>query len=103
MPIIVGADDVVFVSGLPGETTMPDILQGITVSDNFTEPGKITLAQSPIVGTVLTDAVTIATITATDEAGNVATQQVAITCKPYPPLNLRFLAAGLVRTSTGAQ
>jgi hypothetical protein len=70
---------------------MPNILAGVTVTDNISLPAKIKLTQSPAAGTVLTQTVTVATITATDEDGNATIAQVSVVTRMYPPLNLRFV------------
>jgi hypothetical protein len=90
-PTLCGVPSAVYVAGLPGKARMPDILDGVTATDNFSVAGDITITQFPVVGTILAEAVTVAQVTATDEAGNQTVQEVAVITTPYPPLNLRFV------------
>ena len=53
--------------------TVPDVLGGVSVSDNCTPTGAITLSQSPAAGTIVGLGTHTITVTATDASGNSAT------------------------------
>src|SRR5205085_7095989 len=60
-------------AGAGCQAAVPNVLSGVTASDNCSGTNGITLSQSPAAGTLVgLDAHTI-TVTATDEAGNSAT------------------------------
>lgn len=63
------------------EAVVPDLLSGVTTSDNCSETGDINIQQSPAAGTVLNGpaGTTTVTVTATDESGNANNCQVTIT------------------------
>src|SRR5438477_4106824 len=52
---------------------MPNVLRGLSVSDSCTPTNAITLAQSPLAGTLVGPGTNTITVTATDAAGNSAT------------------------------
>src|SRR5205814_8857500 len=55
------------------QAAVPDVLGGVSVSDNCSAPGAITLSQSPAAGTPVGLGTNTITVTATDAAGNSAT------------------------------
>src|SRR5439155_441741 len=55
------------------QAAVPDVLAGVTVSDNCTAAGAIILSQSPSAGTLVGVGTQTITVTATDAAGNSAT------------------------------
>src|SRR5439155_99300 len=70
----------VICSAVPGasadancQAVLPDVLGGVTASDNCTAPGAITLSQSPAASTLVGLGVHVITVTATDAATNSAT------------------------------
>src|SRR5207249_9487641 len=52
------------------QAVLPNVLDGVIVSDTCAGAGAITLIQSPAAGTLLGAGTHIITVTATDEAGN---------------------------------
>src|SRR5204863_5105165 len=52
------------------QAVMPNVLSGVTVSDNCSAPNAITLSQSPAAGTLVGLGLHTITVTATDAAGN---------------------------------
>src|SRR5439155_305350 len=52
---------------------VPDVLGGVSVSDNCSPTNAITLTQSPLAGTLVGLGTNTITVTATDAAGNSAT------------------------------
>src|SRR5205814_1328989 len=54
------------------EALLPNLLSEITVSDNCTAPGSISLQQNPVAGTSLSLGTHPVTLTATDASGNVS-------------------------------
>src|SRR5204862_480071 len=55
------------------QAAVPDVLGGVSVSDNCSAAGAITLSQSPTAGTLVGLGTNTITVTATDAAGNSAT------------------------------
>src|SRR5213076_3218271 len=55
------------------QATVPNVLDGVTVSDNCTAAGAIVLSQSPTAATLVGLGTNTITVTATDAAGNSAT------------------------------
>src|SRR5207237_2179007 len=55
------------------QATVPNVLSGVTASDNCSATNGITLVQSPAAGTLVGLGSTTITVTATDAAGNSAT------------------------------
>src|SRR5205823_3646395 len=55
------------------QATVPDVLGGVTASDNCSPTNAITLIQSPAAGTLVGLGTNTITVTATDAAGNSAT------------------------------
>src|SRR5204862_135046 len=55
------------------QAAVPDVLGGVTASDNCSATNGITLSQSPVAGTLVGLGAHTITVTATDEAGNSAT------------------------------
>src|SRR5437764_1289915 len=55
------------------QATVPDVLGGVSVSDNCSPTNAITLSQSPTAGTLVGLGTNTITVTATDAAGNSAT------------------------------
>src|SRR5204863_186042 len=54
------------------QAALPNVLSGVTVSDNCSAPNAITLSQSPAAGTLVGLGTNTITVTATDAAGNSA-------------------------------
>ncbi|MCK8524385.1 HYR domain-containing protein, partial [Aquimarina sp. D1M17] len=81
-PTITGTGDQTINTGLNNcDAALPNYISTVTVSDNCSAIGNITLAQNPIPGTTITDHNTIqaVTITATDESGNENTYNFNVT------------------------
>src|SRR5439155_1243661 len=57
-------------AGANCQAAVPNVLSGVTVSDNCTSAGSITLSQSPAAGTMVGLGPHTITVTATDAAGN---------------------------------
>src|SRR5207237_4791376 len=55
------------------QATVPNVLSGVTASDNCSATNGITLVQSPAAGTLVGLGTNTITVTATDAAGNSAT------------------------------
>src|SRR5205814_1438872 len=55
------------------QAAVPNVLSGVTASDNCSATNGITLVQSPAAGTLVGLGTNAITVTATDEAGNSAT------------------------------
>src|SRR5213075_655086 len=55
------------------QAAVPNVLGGVTASDNCSATNGITLSQSPVAGTLVGLGAHTITVTATDEAGNSAT------------------------------
>src|SRR5207249_5935460 len=55
------------------QAAVPNVLGGVSVSDSCTPTNAITLAQSPLAGTLVGLGTNTITVTATDAAGNRAT------------------------------
>src|SRR5205814_650947 len=60
-------------AGANCQAAVPDVLSGVTVSDNCSAASTITLSQSPAAGTLVGLGAHTITVTATDPAGNSAT------------------------------
>src|SRR5207302_5969625 len=60
-------------AGANCQAAVPNVLSGVTVSDNCSSAGTITLGQSPAAGTLVGPGTYTITVTATDAAGNSAT------------------------------
>ncbi|NMC40278.1 MAG: HYR domain-containing protein, partial [Bacteroidales bacterium] len=56
-----------------------------TFSDNCTAPGNIITSQIPAAGTIVGTGVTVVTITATDEDGNISTENIDVTVVDATP------------------
>jgi len=97
-PVIVSPRDVVLLPDVAGAAIMPNILEGVSVSDDFSVSGDIALSQVPKAGTVITAEMLIAKIIAIDEAGNKAEKMLAIITRPNPPGNLRMEVMAEVTT-----
>src|SRR5207244_2497948 len=66
---------------------VPNVLGGVTVSDNCSATNEITLTQDPAAGTLVGLGVHTITVTATDEAGNSASCTASFTVTDnIPPL-----------------
>src|SRR5439155_904932 len=79
-------------SAAPGATfdancqaAVPNVLGVVTVSDNCTATGAITLSQSPAAGTLVGLGTNTITVTATDGAGNSATCTTTFTVTDSTP------------------
>src|SRR5438093_5492033 len=59
----------------------PNVLSGVTVSDNCSSAGSITLTQSPAAGTMVGLGPHTITVTVTDAAGNSATCTTSFTVR----------------------
>ncbi len=86
-PVIECPDPVVVSAGANCEGMVPDLLAGLVVTDNCSDPGDIALTQTPAVGTVFSGSVTV-TITATDEEGNSDTCVVDVSAEDTTPPEL---------------
>jgi probable HAF family extracellular repeat protein len=67
------------------KAVLPDLLAGVTASDNCTPAGELALTQSPTPGTVLGVGTYVVTVTATDEAGNMAVCTTTFTVQDTTP------------------
>lgn len=67
---------------------LPDLRPSFAVTDNYSVPAKITLTQAPLPGALLPIGQSTAFVTATDEAGNVASNAVPVVVygKPGAPV-----------------
>src|SRR5205823_8040918 len=57
-------------AGADCQAAVPNILSGVTASDNCSSAGSITLTQSPVAGTMVGLGAHTITVTATDATGN---------------------------------
>ena len=89
-PVVLGVKPYYSVVGVAGVAVMPSITNELQISDDFSSVTNLLVAQSPAVGTILTDGVTTGVVTVTDEAGNMTAIQTQIICTPNAPRNLRF-------------
>ena len=74
------------------QVPIPDLVAGLTVTDNVTPRAGLTVTQSPAAGTLKGVGTYPVTITARDAAGNTATTTVQVQVRrrqPNPPQNLR--------------
>src|SRR5207248_10367277 len=76
-------------AGANCQAAVPNILSGVTASDNCSSAGSITLTQSPVAGTMVGLGAHTITVTATDVAGNSAscTTSFTVTGSATPTLN----------------
>src|SRR5207245_4635087 len=72
---------------------VPNILSGVTVSDNCSSAGSITLVQSPAAGTMVGLGAHAITATATDAAGNSASCTTSFTVTDNTPPTVTCPAA----------
>ncbi|WP_159092214.1 HYR domain-containing protein, partial [Aquimarina sp. Aq107] len=82
IPSIIGEGDQTINTGLDScNQVLPDYTSTLTVSDNCSTIGNITLVQNPVSGTIISDHSTIQNviITATDESGNENTYNFNVT------------------------
>lgn len=66
-------------AGANGLAAIPDLLAGVTASDNVTAAGALTMTQSPVAGTLVGPGTHIVTVTVTDEAGNSSSCSTTVT------------------------
>jgi uncharacterized repeat protein (TIGR01451 family) len=67
------------------QAAVPNVLGGVVASDNCTDPGSLTVTQSPAAGTLVTTGVTTITITVKDAANNNATCTTTFTVNDTTP------------------
>src|SRR5205814_7687420 len=72
-------------AGAGCQAAVPNILSGVTASDNCSSAGSITLVQSPTAGTMVGLGAHTITVTATDAAGNSATCTTSFTVTDNAP------------------
>src|SRR5207249_3848215 len=85
-------------AGADCQAAVPNILSGVTASDNCASAGSITLVQSPVAGTMVGPGAHTITVTATDAAGNSASCATSFTVTDNTPPTVTCPAA----TSAGA-
>src|SRR5206468_4987394 len=61
------------------QAALPNVLGGVTVSDNCSAPNAITLSQSPAAGTLVGLGAHTITVTATDKIGRASSRETAFT------------------------
>src|SRR5947207_1534854 len=72
-------------AGANCQAAVPNILSGVTASDNCSSAGSITLVQSPVAGTMVGLGAHTITVTATDAAGNSASCTTSFTVTDSTP------------------
>jgi uncharacterized repeat protein (TIGR01451 family) len=72
-------------AGAGCQAAVPNVLAGVTASDNCTPAGSIALAQSPAAGTLVGLGATQITVTATDAAGNTSMCTTSVTVSDTTP------------------
>src|SRR5213075_2725283 len=75
------------------QAAVPNVLSGVTVSDNCSSAGSITLSQSPAAGTMVGLGPHTITVTATDAAANSATCTTSFTVTDSTPPTVTCPAA----------
>ena len=72
-------------AGAGCQAAVPNVLAGVTASDNCTPSGSIALSQSPAAGTLVGVGTTQITVTATDAAGNTSMCTTSVTVSDATP------------------
>ena len=85
-PSISGPSVLVLEADAGGTCLLPDITKSVTVIDNVSAPAAITVVQAPAAGSALNAGTYSVTLTAVDEAGNIASHVVTVTVNAYVPL-----------------
>src|SRR5204863_76411 len=80
-------------AGANCQAAVPNVLSGVTASDNCSSAGSITLTQSPVAGTLVGLGPHTITVTATDAAGNSATCTTTFTVTDNTPPTVTCPAA----------
>src|SRR5438093_2917557 len=80
-------------AGADCQAAVPNILSGVTASDNCSSAGSITLVQSPVAGTMVGLGMHTITVTATDTAGNSASCTTSFTVTDSTPPTVTCPAA----------
>ena len=75
-PLVTAPAPITINAGLGGQAAVPNVLAGVTSSDNC---GPVTLSQSPVAGTLVGLGTHTITITGTDAAGNTRTATTTLT------------------------
>jgi len=73
------------IANVNGKAILPNLLAGVTASDNCTPAGNLAFTQSPASGTILGIGAHVVTVTAADEAGNVAVCSTTFTVQDTTP------------------
>src|SRR5204863_873943 len=90
-------------AGANCQAAVPNVLSGVTVSDNCSSAGAITLSQSPAAGTMVGLGPHTITVTATDAAGNSATCTTSFTVTDNTPPTVSCPAATSVSAGANCQ
>src|SRR5207244_2803718 len=85
------------------QAALPNVLGGVTVSDNCSATNAITLSQSPAAGTLVGLGAHTITVTATDEAGNSATCTTSFTVTDNTPPTVTCPAATSANAGANCQ
>src|SRR5207249_1210256 len=85
------------------QAAVPNILSGVTVSDNCSSAGTITLSQSPAAGTLVGLGAHSITVTATDAAGNTSNCTTSFTVTDNTPPTVSCPAATSANADVNCQ
>jgi hypothetical protein len=84
-PTVICPPSLIAIADANGKALLPNLLAGVTASDNCTPAGNLALTQSPAPGTILGIGALVVTVTAADEAGNVAVCSTTFTVQDTTP------------------
>src|SRR5439155_1640192 len=90
-------------AGADCQAAVPNILSGVTASDNCSSAGSITLVQSPVAGTMVGLGAHTITVTATDAAGNSSTCTTSFTVTDSTPPTVTCPAANSASAGADCQ
>src|SRR5207253_9885040 len=85
------------------QAAVPNVLSGVTASDNCSSSGSITLTQSPAAGTMVGLGAHTITVTATDAAGNSASCTTSFTVTDITPPTVTCPADTTASADTNCQ
>jgi endonuclease G len=98
-PVITSPAPSTIIAGLSGQAAIPNVLAGVSASDNC---GPVILSQSPVAGTLVGVGTHTITITATDAAGNTSTATTTVTVN-VGGLNFSLSAPGTAKRGKPAK